>query len=224
MWRIGIVDDDEVILKELSSKISSTWRSVKVYTFSTAESFLESDEDLDLVVLDVMLPDGNGYELCELIKESNPKTWVVLLTVLGDDESVLKGFEVGADDYVVKPFNPDVLIARIKRFLERNKKNLYDFGDLKVDLSGGCVYVKGKRVYLPKREFETLVYLVENKGQVVPRERLLEAVWGDEEVSPRAVDTAIKRLRKAIEEDPNRPRYIKTVWGIGYVFVGGEES
>lgn len=224
MWRIGIVDDDEVILKELSSKISSTWRSVKVYTFSTAESFLESDEDLDLVVLDVMLPDGNGYELCELIKESNPKTRVVLLTVLGDDESVLKGFEVGADDYVVKPFNPDVLIARIKRFLERNKKNLYDFGDLKVDLSGGCVYVKGKRVYLPKREFETLVYLVENKGQVISRERLLEVVWGGEEVSPRAVDTAIKRLRKAIEEDPNKPRYIKTVWGIGYVFVGGEES
>lgn len=224
MWRIGIVDDDEVILKELSIKISSTWRSAKVYTFSTAESFLESDEDLDLVVLDVMLPDGNGYELCELIKESNPKTRVVLLTVLGDDESVLKGFEVGADDYVVKPFNPDVLIARIKRFLERNKKNLYDFGDLKVDLSGGCVYVKGKRVYLPKREFETLVYLVENKGQVISRERLLEVVWGDEEVSPRAVDTAIKRLRKAIEEDPNKPRYIKTVWGIGYVFVGGEES
>lgn len=224
MWRIGIVDDDEFILKELSSKISSTWKSVKVHTFRTVEDFLESDEVFDLVVLDVMLPDGNGYELCELIKESNPATWVILLTVLGDDESVLRGFEVGADDYVVKPFNPDILMARIRRFLERNKKNLYDFGDLKVDLSGGCVYVKGKRVYLPKREFETLVYLVENKGQVVPRERLLEAVWGSEEVSSRTVDTTIKRLRKVIEEDPNKPRYIKTVWGIGYVFVGGEES
>jgi len=224
MWRIGIVDDDEFILKELSSKISSTWKSVKVHTFRTVEDFLESDEVFDLVVLDVMLPDGNGYELCELIKESNPATWVILLTVLGDDESVLRGFEVGADDYVVKPFNPDILMARIRRFLERNKKNLYDFGDLKVDLSGGCVYVKGKRVYLPKREFETLVYLVENKGQVVPRERLLEAVWGGEEVSSRTVDTTIKRLRKVIEEDPNKPRYIKTVWGIGYVFVGGEES
>lgn len=109
----------------------------------------------------------------------------------------------------------------MKRFLERQKKNLYDFGELKVDATGATVYLKGKRIHLPRREFEILLFLVENAGKVVTREKLLETFW-EEPVSPRAVDTVIKRIRKAIEDDPNRPRYIKTVWGIGYTFVGGE--
>lgn len=218
MWKIAVVDDDEKILEILSVKLSKLGH---VETFLTGEDFLNSEEIFHVVVLDVKLPDYSGYELCRMIKEEHPETWVILLTLLSDDESVLKGFEAGADDYVTKPFNPDILLARVKRFLERQKKNLYDFGELKVDATGATVYLKGKRIHLPRREFEILLFLVENAGKVVTREKLLETFW-EEPVSPRAVDTVIKRIRKAIEDDPNRPRYIKTVWGIGYTFVGGE--
>ncbi|MDK2785639.1 MAG: hypothetical protein PWQ80_318 [Thermotoga sp.] len=218
MWKIAVVDDDEKILEILSGKLSKLGH---VETFLTGEDFLNSEEIFHVVVLDVKLPDYSGYELCRMIKEEHPETWVILLTLLSDDESVLKGFEAGADDYVTKPFNPDILLARVKRFLERQKKNLYDFGELKVDATGATVYLKGKRIHLPRREFEILLFLVENAGKVVTREKLLETFW-EEPVSPRAVDTVIKRIRKAIEDDPNRPRYIKTVWGIGYTFVGGE--
>ncbi|WP_231555986.1 MULTISPECIES: response regulator transcription factor [Thermotoga] len=218
MWKIAVVDDDGKILEILSVKLSKLGH---VETFLTGEDFLNSEEIFHVVVLDVKLPDYSGYELCRMIKEEHPETWVILLTLLSDDESVLKGFEAGADDYVTKPFNPDILLARVKRFLERQKKNLYDFGELKVDATGATVYLKGKRIHLPRREFEILLFLVENAGKVVTREKLLETFW-EEPVSPRAVDTVIKRIRKAIEDDPNRPRYIKTVWGIGYTFVGGE--
>ncbi|WP_233185585.1 response regulator transcription factor [Thermotoga sp. SG1] len=217
MWKIAVVDDDEKILEILREKLSELGH---VETFLTGEDFLDGEEIFHVVVLDVKLPDYSGYELCRMIKEKHPETWVILLTLLSDDENVLKGFEAGADDYVTKPFNPDILLARVKRFLERQKKNLYDFGELKVDATGATVYLKGKRIHLPKREFEVLLFLVENAGKVVTREKLLETFW-EEPVSPRAVDTVIKRIRKAIEDDPNRPRYIKTVWGIGYTFVGG---
>ena len=218
MWRIAIVDDDEKILEMLNKKLSKLGH---VETFLTGEDFLNSEKFFHVVVLDVKLPDYSGYELCQMVKEERPETWVILLTLLSDDESVLKGFGAGADDYVTKPFNPDILLARVKRFLERQRKSLYDFGELKVDATGATVYLKGKRIHLPKREFDVLLFLVENAGKVVTREKLLETFW-EKPVSPRVIDTVIKRIRKAIEEDPNRPKYIKTVWGIGYTFTGGE--
>ncbi len=218
MWKIAVVDDDKNILKTVSEKLQQLGR---VKTFLTGEDFLNDEEAFHVVVLDVMLPDYSGYEICRMIKETRPETWVILLTLLSDDESVLKGFEAGADDYVTKPFNPEILLVRVKRFLEREKKGLYDFGDLKIDASGFTVFLKGKRIHLPKKEFEILLFLAENAGKVVTREKLLETFWEDP-VSPRVVDTVIKRIRKAIEDDPNRPRYIKTIWGVGYMFTGGE--
>ncbi|PLV58720.1 response regulator transcription factor [Thermotoga sp. KOL6] len=218
MWKIAVVDDDKKILEMLEKELSKLGQ---VRTFLTGEDFLDCNESFHVVVLDVMLPDYNGYEICRTIKEIYPETWVILLTLLSDDESVLRGFEVGADDYVTKPFNPEILVARVRRFLERQKKSLYDFGDLKIDASARTVYLKGKKVYLPKREFEVLLFLVENAGRVVTRERLLETFW-ERDVSPRAVDTVVKRIRKAIEDDPNKPKYIKTVWGIGYTFMEGK--
>ncbi|KHC93402.1 two component transcriptional regulator [Thermotoga sp. Mc24] len=218
MWKIAVVDDDRNILKTVSEKLQQLG---EVKTFLTGEDFLNDEEVFHVVVLDVMLPDYSGYEICRMIKETRPETWVILLTLLSDDESVLKGFEAGADDYVTKPFNPEILLARAKRFLEREKKGLYDFGDLKIDATGFAVFLRGKRIHLPKKEFEILLFLAENAGKVVAREKLLETFWEDP-VSPRVVDTVIKRIRKAIEDDPNRPRYIKTIWGVGYMFTGGE--
>ena len=218
MWEIAVVDDDKNILKTVSEKLQQLGQ---VKTFLTGEDFLNDEEVFHVVVLDVMLPDYSGYEICRMIKETRPETWVILLTLLSDDESVLKGFEAGADDYVTKPFNPEILLVRVKRFLEREKKGLYDFGDLKIDASGFTVFLKGKRIHLHKKEFEILLFLAENAGKVVTREKLLETFWEDP-VSPRVVDTVIKRIRKAIEDDPNRPRYIKTIWGVGYMLTGGE--
>lgn len=137
MWEIAVVDDDKNILKTVSEKLQQLGQ---VKTFLTGEDFLNDEEVFHVVVLDVMLPDYSGYEICRMIKETRPETWVILLTLLSDDESVLKGFEAGADDYVTKPFNPEILLVRVKRFLEREKKGLYDFGDLKIDASGFTVF------------------------------------------------------------------------------------
>jgi phosphate regulon transcriptional regulator PhoB len=180
----------------------------------------------DLVVLDLMLPGIQGMELCRILK-NNPKTEtlpVIMLTAKGDEVDKILGIEMGADDYITKPFSLRELVARVKAVLRRSMERpvhekILKTGALVMDRERYTVSVKDKPLKLSATEFKLLLFLAERKGKVFNREQLLDAVWSDEAfVEPRTVDVHIRRLRAQIEEDPAHPRYIKTLRGIGYFF------
>jgi phosphate regulon transcriptional regulator PhoB len=180
----------------------------------------------DLLILDLMLPGIQGMELCRILR-NDPKTSVlpiIMLTAKGEEVDKILGLEMGADDYMAKPFSPRELVARVKAVLRRSKEKpvsekLLKIGDLEIDRERYIVLVKTKPVKLSATEFKLLVFLAERRGKVFSRDQLLDAIWRDEAfVEPRTVDVHVRRLRSSIEEDPARPRYIKTMRGIGYFF------
>ncbi len=182
----------------------------------------------DLVVLDLMLPGIQGMELCRILR-NDPKTEtlpIVMLTAKGEEVDKILGLEMGADDYITKPFSPRELVARVKAVLRRSlekpaAEKILKVGELLIDKERYAVTIKGRPMKLSATEFKLLLFLAERKGKVFNREQLLDAVWSDEAfVEPRTVDVHIRRLRAQIEEDPAHPRYIKTLRGIGYFFNG----
>jgi len=179
-----------------------------------------------LLILDLMLPGIQGMELCRILR-NDPKTSVlpiIMLTAKGEEVDKILGLEMGADDYMAKPFSPRELVARVKAVLRRSKEKpvsekILKIGDLEIDRERYVVSVRTKPVKLSATEFKLLLFLAERKGKVFSRDQLLDAVWRDEAfVEPRTVDVHIRRLRSNIEEDPAKPQYIKTMRGIGYFF------
>jgi phosphate regulon transcriptional regulator PhoB len=182
----------------------------------------------DLVVLDLMLPGIQGIELCRILR-SDQKTAnlpIIMLTAKGEEVDRILGLEIGADDYITKPFSPRELVARVKAVLRRSiekpvTEKILKIGELAIDKERYSISLKGKPVKLSATEYKLLLYLAERKGKVFSREQLLDAIWRDEAfVEPRTVDVHIRRLRAHIEEDPTNPGYIKTMRGIGYFFNG----
>jgi len=182
----------------------------------------------DLLILDLMLPGIQGMELCRILR-NDPKTSVlpiIMLTAKGEEVDRILGLEMGADDYMAKPFSPRELLARVKAVLRRSKEKpvsekILKIGDLEIDRERYVVLVRTKPVKLSATEFKLLLFLAERKGKVFSRDQLLDAVWRDEAfVEPRTVDVHIRRLRSNIEEDSAKPKYIKTLRGIGYFFDG----
>lgn len=182
----------------------------------------------DLVILDLMLPGLQGIELCRILR-NDPATSslpVIMLTAKGEEVDKVVGLEMGADDYITKPFSPRELVARVNAVLRRAKERpaagrIIKEGDLVIDKDAYAVTCKGIHIKLSATEFRLLLYLVERKGRVFNREQLLNAVWSDEAfVEPRTVDVHIRRLRAQIEENPSSPRCIKTMRGAGYFFDG----
>ena len=181
----------------------------------------------DLLILDLMLPGLQGMELCRILR-NDPKTSglpIIMLTAKGEELDKVLGLEMGADDYMTKPFSPRELVARVKAVLRRTPgerpsgEGILKIGGIEIDREKYIVSIKGKPVKLSATEFKLLLYLVERKGKVFSREQLLDAVWSDEAfVEPRTVDVHVRRLRSQIEDDPANPRYIKTLRGIGYFF------
>ena len=219
--RIIIVEDERKLAELISKNLRSEF-DAEVHIFTDpveALEFLEYEvEKIDLIILDIMLPKMDGYEVCRRIKKMG-NVPVIMLTALSDSEHIVKGLDIGADDYVTKPFSMDVLMARIRRFFRKREEKVLDFGDLKIYKDEMKVIVGGKEVELTKKEFELLVKFAENPGKVFTRENLIREIWEDSfDVSDRVVDYTIKRLRKKIEDDPNNPKYIKTIWGVGYRF------
>ncbi len=182
----------------------------------------------NLVILDLMLPGLQGIELCRIIRNDAQiaSLPVIMLTAKGEEVDRVLGLEMGADDYITKPFSPRELVARVNAVLRRAKERpasdrIIKEGDLVIDKDAYAVTRKGIPVKLSATEFRLLLYLVERKGRVFNREQLLNAVWSDEAfVEPRTVDVHIRRLRAQIEENPSSPRYIKTMRGAGYFFDG----
>ncbi|MDD7344910.1 MAG: response regulator transcription factor [Ruminococcus sp.] len=220
--RIFVLEDDEAIGIGLSYTLESEKYEVTlVKTVAEAKKTVENEE-FDLYILDLTLPDGNGYEVCSLIKSKGDLP-VIFLTAYDDEINVVTGFELGADDYISKPFRVRELLARVKSVLRRYSKDNADgivkIGELSVNTAEARVLLRGEEVILTAMEYRLLLSFVNNRGTVLTRSKLLEEIWdvdGDF-VNDNTLTVYIKRLRDKIENDPNDPQYIKTVRGMGYL-------
>jgi len=180
--------------------------------------------EIDLIILDIMLPGMNGFEVCKKLRSMDIQTPIIMLTAKGQEIDRVVGLEIGADDYVTKPFSPRELQARVKSIFRRmdkpasrNNDDIFSFGALKVDFRQYECHKNEEKVNLTLHEFELLKYLIQNRGRVINRDELLDEVWGkDVIVSPRTVDTHMANLRKKIEAEADSPRLIISVRGIGY--------
>jgi phosphate regulon transcriptional regulator PhoB len=222
-----LVVDDEADLVELVS-YNLRKEGFIVESASDGESALKIIKKgrYDLLILDLMLPGIQGIELCRIVR-NDPKNSglpIIMLTAKGEEIDRIVGLEMGADDYMTKPFSPRELVARVKAVLRRFTEKpviekIMKIGDIEIDRERYTVTIRGKPVKLSATEFKLLLFLAERRGKVFSRGQLLDAVWRDEAfVEPRTVDVHIRRLRANIEADPANPRYIKTLRGIGYLF------
>ncbi len=224
MKRILVVEDDYGIAFGL--RVDLKTEGYDVETEANGERALERvrNEAFDLVLLDVMLPGKDGFEICRELRRGGFKIPIILLTAKAEEAEKVMGLELGADDYVTKPFSPRELRARIKTALRRTEEDespAYRFGDLEVDFTRCELRRAGKTVELTALEFKLLAAFVRNRGRVLAREQLLDLVWGhDTFVTDRVVDNHVVTLRKKIELAPSRPRYVLSVRGMGYRFDG----
>lgn len=223
--KVLIVDDEKMIVKGLKFSLEQDGIVVDcAYDGEEAVSYIK-DNDYDIVLLDLMLPKFNGYEVCQQVREFSDVP-IIMLTAKGDDMDKILGLEFGADDYVTKPFNILEVKARIKAITRRNTKNksksderVVESKELKIDLDGRRVFVSGNEINLTAKEFDLLELLVMNPNRVYSRENLLNTVWGYEYPGDvRTVDVHIRRLREKIEENPSEPNFVHTKWGVGYYF------
>ena len=180
----------------------------------------------DLVILDVMMPRMSGLDVCKLLKSKRPAIPIIMLTARGQEVDKVVGLELGADDYVTKPFSIRELLARVKAVLRRvgsvpKAKDRYTFGDVEVNLQSCEVSRRGRSLDFSSKEFDLLKYFLSHPGEALTRDRLLEEVWGyDKFPTTRTVDAHIVRLRQKLEPKPDDPRFFLTVHGTGYKFVG----
>ena len=182
-------------------------------------------DQYDLIILDVMLPKMDGFEVCRQLRSSGVATPVLMLTAKSQEIDKVLGLELGADDYVTKPFSPRELLARVRALLRRGRRaeqelDAFSFGDVEIDFRKYEAVKAGERVDLTVREFALLRFLIEHRDEVVDRSDILETVWDDPaSVFPRTVDTHVAHLRKKLEDDPANPRHILGVRGVGYRFA-----
>jgi two-component system alkaline phosphatase synthesis response regulator PhoP len=224
MPRILIVDDEPEMVRGLEDNL----RFEGYQTLSAANGkdglALALSEVPDLILLDIMMPQMSGWDVCRALRQKGVDVPVIMLTARGEEVDRVLGLELGADDYVTKPFSLRELLARVRAVLRRpgprQKFEEFAFGDVRLHLRGRQAFKAGKEVRLTRKEFDLLRHLVEHRGEVLTRDRLLDEVWGYEHFpTTRTVDTHILRLRQKFEKDPEHPEYILTVHGQGYKFV-----
>ncbi|OBZ14858.1 DNA-binding response regulator [Bacillus sp. FJAT-27264] len=179
----------------------------------------------DVIVLDIMLPDGNGFEICQKLREQDPGVIIVFLTARGQDLDKIKGLEIGADDYIVKPFNPLELVARIKAILRRTEvvvkpqRFVLQSGPIRMDLNANKVFKHDVLIELTPKEFQMIRTFLEHPDTALSRNELMNLVWGEDYIGdPKTVDVHVRKLREKIEDDDSNPYWIETVWGVGYRF------
>ena len=227
--RILIVEDDASIRLGLQRSLGFEGYAVEVAKDGEEAIQKAFDRKPDLVLLDLMLPKINGFEVCKTIRKYDPGIPIVILSAKGDEGDKVLGLELGADDYVTKPFSIKELAARVKAVLRRRKAgegeiDRFEEGNLKIDFPGQQLVVDGKPEECTSREFHLLKYLIQNRGRVLSRDQILNQVWGfDYDGTPRTIDNFINKLRSKLEHDVTKPTWIQTVRGTGYKFrnVGG---
>ena len=226
MTRILIVEDEPNMVAGLRDNFE--FEGYEVLTAYDGEEGLKRAmaDSPDLIVLDVMMPKMSGLDVCKQLKAKRPSIPIIMLTARGQEVDKVVGLELGADDYVTKPFSIRELLARVKAVLRRShtvpkEQERYSFGDAEVDLRGCRVTRNGKELEFSSTEFELLKYFVSHPGEILSRDRLLEEVWGYESYpTTRTVDAHLVRLRQKLEPNPEQPRFFLTVHGTGYRFVG----
>lgn len=228
METVLIIEDDPTMLIGLRDNFE--FKGYKVVTANDGEKGLNAalNSKPDLILLDIMLPKINGYEICRLIREEKLAMPIIMLTAKGEESDIVLGLNLGADDYVTKPFSIKELLARAAAFLRRSKKeeqDIYAFGDLQLDIAARRLMRKNKEIELSPKEFNLLEYFVKKPGRALTRDEILNAVWGyDCVVTSRSIDRFVTTLRNKIEPKPERPIFIHTIRQVGYRFEPPEQK
>lgn len=228
IYKILVVDDEVDIVDFIDDYLTGEGYEV-ITAYDGVQALDKMRQDLpDLVVLDIMLPGLDGFEVCKQVRTESAVP-ILMLTAKDTDVDKIVGLEIGADDYMPKPFNPRELVARVKAILRRTYRQDYQsrsqtatlkYKDLFIDTERRTANIGHKQLELTMKEFDLLLFLMQNPGHVYSRDHLLDYVWGqDSFVGARTVDVHIRRLREQIETDASQPQYIITVWGIGYKFT-----
>jgi phosphate regulon transcriptional regulator PhoB len=223
--RVAVVEDEAELAALLEYNLNNSGFSTR--TLIGSKGTLEQLEEWrpDLIILDVMLPDGDGFDLCKQIRKSQSiaRVPILFLTARSDEVDRVLGLEIGGDDYITKPFSPRELIARVKAHLRRGEPDqengMIRIGPVRLDRDAHRVFLNDRELQLTSTEFKLLEYFLVNPGRAFSREQLLSEVWGEQHyVTPRTVDVHVRRLREQIEEQPEDPKYLVTVRGFGYRF------
>lgn len=228
MTRVLVVDDEKLIVKGIRFALEQDGMQVDTAYDGEEAVELAKQSEYDIVLLDVMLPKMDGFQVCQTIREFS-EVPIIMLTAKGEDMDKILGLEYGADDYITKPFNILEVKARMKAIFRRNKSEkkvkeevkVVTAGDLKLDVDSRRVFVGEKEINLTAKEFDILELLATNPNKVFSREKLLNLVWGgkvSEAGDVRTVDVHVRRLREKVEPSPSDPKYVHTKWGVGYYF------
>lgn len=225
--KILIIEDEEDLVKGLKLNLADEGYEVDWASDGVEGLRKALEEQPNLIILDIMLPKKNGLDVCQELRQKKIGIPIIMLTAKGEEIDKVVGLEIGADDYITKPFSIRELLARIKAHLRREKRErkkvpaVYCFGDVEIDFNHFKVRRKGKELELTSLETEILKYFIAHKEEVITREALLDKIWGYEKYpTTRTIDNHILKLRKKIEEDPTHPEYILSVYGAGYRFMG----
>lgn len=224
-----VVDDEKLIVKGLKFSLEQEGYEVDCAYDGQEAVDKAKDKEYDIILLDLMLPVFDGYEVCRQIREFSDMP-IIMLTAKGDDMDKILGLDYGADDYITKPFNILEVKARIKAIIRRNRRKapvaepkpkIITSGKMKLDIEAKRLYIDEKEIRLTVKEFDILKLLAENPGKIYSREQLLTIIWGTKYPGDaRTVDVNVRRLREKIEENAAKPEYVHTKWGMGYYFQG----
>lgn len=224
--KVLVVDDEKLIVKGIRFSLEQDGMEVTCAYDGEEALRLAQENKFDMILLDIMLPKMDGFEVCQAIREFSNMP-IVMLTAKGDDMDKILGLEYGADDYITKPFNILEVKARIKAIMRRTavsepkeeNSKVIESGDLKLDCESRRLFVQGREINLTAKEFDLLELLVMKPNKVYSRENLLNLVWGYEYPGDvRTVDVHVRRLREKIEPNPSEPKYVHTKWGVGYFY------
>ena len=222
--RVLLIEDEPALVRGLADKLSASGMDVQVATDGQAGLDAALAGGADLMLLDVMLPRVNGFEICRAVRRHGLDVPILMLTAKGEESDVVLGLDLGADDYITKPFRPAELVARIRALLRRRRdaRPVCQFGDCEIDLAARRVLRDGSDVELTAKEYALLAFFAAHPGRALRRDLILDAVWGTSVfVTPRSIDRCVTTLRAKIEPNPHEPIYIQTVRDIGYRFDPG---
>ena len=219
--KVLMVDDESRMRKLVNDFLSrKNYEVIEAWDGEEAIDKFYADKDISLVILDVMMPKMDGWEVCREIRKNNSKVPIIMLTAKSEERDELQGFDYGADEYISKPFSPKILTARVDALIRRtymvDNNECIDVGGIEINKAAHIVKIDGQEIELSYKEFELLSYFVDNKGLALSREKILNNVWNyDYFGDARTIDTHVKKLRKKMGDKGD---YIKTIWGMGYKF------
>jgi len=216
-----LIIDDEELLSESTCEYFNTF-GVKTAWVKDAVSCFDffHENETDLILLDINLGSSSGFNLCKKLRETTDIP-ILFISARTSDDDMLMALNIGGDDYIQKPYSLSVLLAKVKAVLRRyqgDSEPSFSHGEIKIDFENMTVHVSGQKMKLKTLEFKLLSYLVKNKNRVISKDEIFRKVWEDSITSDNTLNVHVRHLREKIEENPNEPQYIKTIWGTGYVF------